>query len=145
MAKLPRRAEKDPILKAIWDLFIAPLARNAPIQEDTKRFLDRIFCVDTRDIQSYKARHSFVMPGLKVEAPGVKIQGIGYRGVSKDKIITVRTDSTMPNCVDVEYLAGQGSALQWYQLTHMEWEKIKALHVEPYVFLERHFSEREDD
>lgn len=145
MAKLPRRAEKDPILRTIWDLFIAPLARNAPVQEDTKRFLDRVFCVDTRDIQSYKARRSFSMPGLKVEAPHIKIQGIGYRGVSEGKILTVRTDSTMPDCVDVEYLAGQGSALQWYQLTYLEWEKIKSLYLDQYVFLDRHFSDREDD
>lgn len=145
MAKLPRRAEKDPVLRDIWELFIAPLARNAPLHEDPKRYIDQVFCVDTRDIQSYKARNDFIMPGLKVEAPHLKIQGIGYRGVSKDKVITVRTDSTMPDCVDVEYLAGQGSALQWYQLTRMEWEKLKALHVEPYTFLDRHFSEKEEE
>lgn len=145
MAKLPRRAEKDPVLKKIWDLFIAPMARNAPVQEDTKRFLDKVFCVDTREIQSYKAKSFFSMPGLKVEAPHVKIQGIGYRGVNKDKILTVRTDSTMPDCVDVEYLAGQGAAIQWYQLSRSEWEKIKSLYLDPYVFLDRHFSEKEED
>lgn len=142
MARLFSRQVADPILKRIWELFIAPMAAAAPDQDNTKEFLELLFCVDTRDIVSYKVVKDFTMPGLKVEAPGVRIQGIGYRLVTQDKIITVRTDSTNKNAVDVEYFAGRGSAHQLYQLSNSEWEKIK-LNLEPLQFLDRHFKDKE--
>ena len=114
-------------LQRIADLFIKPLIPLKPTNMSYKEWLRRIFHVETREISKYRARKPFNMLGHYLETANVKTQGIGYRPVKRNDLLWVRTDSTMPDKVEIEIQSGVGSKSQVFELNQEEWMRTEPL------------------
>ena len=107
----------------IFKHFIGPLIRYKPHTWDLAKWFEAVFHNDTRAIERFVVVKPFSMPGLKCAAPHVKVQGIGYRKVRRGDILYVRTDSTNPNQIDVEWLAKSRADL--FQLDSTQWGWVR--------------------
>lgn len=107
----------------IFKKIIGPLVRYKPPGMDIRAFWETLFHIDTRTIKRYLVTKPFKMPGLYCEAPLVKIQGIGFRQVKANEVLWVRTDSTTPDQIDVQWLRPGKESL--FELTSSEWGWVK--------------------
>lgn len=115
-------------LKQIAELFIKPLLMYKPKQLSLKEYLKQLFHVDTRTIHKYRVKRKFKMPGLYLERPGVKIQGIGHRDMKSKMMLWVRRDSTELDKIHIEFNGGVGNKDQVFELDYREW-----ISIEPYI------------
>jgi hypothetical protein len=53
------------------------------------------------------------------------IIGLGYRTVYRGAVVIVRTDRTLPNCVDVECYVGTGKKEHVYRLSKFDFISIE--------------------
>jgi hypothetical protein len=122
MARKPR---PDPFsegcIRDIYKHFFGPLIFYKPPLLTIQDWLNYLFDASNRDIVRYVATKDFKMPGLLFTSGSVKVQGLGYRPVTKGDELWVRTDARNPNQIDVEYLGGVGSAEQVFSLNSSEW------------------------
>lgn len=129
---MPKKPRIDPFSEGsvayMWKHFFGPMLQYKPHDMDMKAFLeDVVFDIKHREIIRYKARESFVMPGLLYVAPMVRIQGLGYRDVAAGTELFVRFDARNPESVDIEFQGGQGGADQWLNLSRSEWYRVAPL------------------
>jgi hypothetical protein len=104
------------------------LVKNVSNQE----WLEYLFHLNERDITRYRAREDFKMPGLFMERPHRKIQGIGHRWVLKSQEMWVRKDAR-EQVYHVEFNGGRGDAEQVFELDEFEWNSVAAkLEVVPF-------------
>lgn len=113
------------IIQDIIALFIKPLMQHRPDGMDPEVFLGEIFHLRERDIIRYKTTKGFKIPGLLKLTANVKIQGVGNRKVRKGAVLWVRTDSTRPGVVEVETFVGRGKETLWFEMTDVEWIRIR--------------------
>lgn len=107
----------------IFQKFIQPLTRYKPEGMDLKHWWDWLFHVEERTITRYLVTKGFQMPGLLCPAPLMKVQGIGFRRVKAGDTLWVRTDSVVPDQVDIEW-HGAGRQ-QIFCLNSTEWGAVK--------------------
>ena len=88
------------------------------------QWVNSVFGSQCRDLVYYKARRPFEMPGLYRAGGGPAIQGIGNRKVSAGKVMLVRTDSRMPDIVDVEIRNGFRGEWQVFLLDQSQWNFV---------------------
>jgi hypothetical protein len=96
-------------IRIIYEKFFGKLIFAKPDTHSIKEWLNEMFHTAERTVDQYRAREDFELPGLLyIKVPHLKIQGKGYRSVPKGARLYVRTDSTNPRSVDIEYHAGPG-------------------------------------
>lgn len=117
-----KRVKHENSGRTIFRKFFGPAARYKPHTIDTAQYWDLMFAADTRDIECYRAKHSFNLPGLYCKSPGTKIQGIGPRHVRKGQPLMVRDEGDR---VDVEKLATKTHIEHVFQLTQSQWGELK--------------------
>jgi len=112
-------------IKQIYELFFQPLVKRYRVPgKSLKEFLEDLFNVDYRNIDRYKVKNTFEIPGLLYTAGWAKTQGLGYRTVKKGSLIFVRTDSREPNAIDVEFYGGVGEKEHVYCLNQYQFNSI---------------------
>lgn len=102
-----RRLNKDPLAageaKDIAKLFIWPfVAQYKPEGTSIENFLDELFQTNYRKIERYRCLEKFVMPGrIAIDShidSTIKVRRI----VRSEQVMWIRTDSKMPNRIDIE-------------------------------------------
>ena len=123
MNKKPHPLEEG-CLKQIYEIFVKPFLIYKPELMNQKEWQEQ--CWNTRDVDiiRYKALHAFKLPGLYLEAPLRKVQGLGYRKVLSGNILEMRKDINQTTC-DVEFHGGDKE--QVFELTDDEWNRIMPL------------------
>lgn len=127
---MPRRKRSDPFdegyLRVIYERFFKRIVDvHCPHDKTHREFLEDLFDIDNRHIENWEVKRSFVMPGLLCVSGNIKIQGIGYRKVSKGASMISRRDDLFPNEIQVDFFGGQGGAEHVYSLNREEWEFVK--------------------
>lgn len=127
--KVPR---PEPItegcLADIYRLFFGPLIRYKPQTKTIQEWMEYLFDASNREIVAHIATRPFQIRGLYNVAPLIKIQGIGYRDVKEGDMVWVRRDARNPDCIELEFLGGQGRKDQLFTLNENEWDWA-ALHL----------------
>jgi hypothetical protein len=127
---LNRRSERDPMasghMKEVARLFIWPFIDNYKSPSSSiENFLDELFQTNYRNIERFKGRDKFVMPGKVLDKPA-RITGHSSgtikvrRNVKADQVMWVRTDSKMPDRIDVELIYKDNQSTV-FLLNQAEW------------------------
>lgn len=114
-------------LRKIWELFLKPLMHyKAPTQTSVGWLTDGLFHISAREIVFYRAKESFVMPGLVLVAPGRAVQGLrrDYEVAAGSEVI-VRTDEATPEAIEVQAQNGPGKKDVVYRLDRSEWRFVR--------------------
>lgn len=121
----PYRDELSTIEK-IADWFIAPLLAQKPLAQSDQTFLEEcVFHIHDRVWKRYQATQSFTLPGLYLEVPHMKIQGVGPREVAKDTELWIVANHSMDTPTwHVSYMAGQGGKEVVFELSEDEWFQV---------------------
>lgn len=86
------------------------LVNSGAIEDGTnffKKMVDAFFLVETRDVHWCRAIEQFMIPGLMWESlsrPSRLIPGTGRRHVLPGHKFILRTDDTMPERNEIEYM-----------------------------------------
>ena len=111
--------------KEIASVLLEPLLRRKPRPITAKRWLERLWGVEHREIRSFLVTSPFTMPGkLRVSATEV-VQGRGQRRIKAGWTLWTRTDEKNFERVDVEVARKGGQETEWFVLDQIEWVRIK--------------------
>lgn len=119
---MKKKKSKEPAAKTILRRFLAPLSRFKHMEQDMGQHWDAIFAVDRHDVETFRARSAFRMPGLYYVAGSIKVQGIGPRDVNKGELFYVRIDSET-GAADVEHSISNQENV--FSLTSSEWGAVR--------------------
>jgi hypothetical protein len=121
-------SKPDPIeegcLATIYKRFLAPLSHLKPAEMSLQAWWEWLFHTHERTITQMEATRPFTMPGLLHVAPAVKYQGIGRRSVKAGDQLYMRTDSSQPTTIELEWIPAGRKNGSWFSLSQSEWNQV---------------------
>jgi len=121
------RQQKETYIHDIGDILVRPIVNAKPRAISLSVWLEKMFHVDEREIYRFEVIKPFKMPGeLKVTNGFKMLQGVGPTWVREGVVLIVRTDKRYPEIVDVEGPIGVGRKDLWYQMSDIDFIRIKS-------------------
>ena len=112
-------------LSKIAEILLAPILAHKPPSFSLKAWFEIMMHTEDRPIVKYIVKEPFKMPGLYMRTAHIKLQGLGYRRMTPEVVLWVRTDIKTPDVVEVEACIGVGEKTHWYTLDKTEWMSIR--------------------